>query len=85
MKNDSLSWWELFSSGDGPAPFLIILGLITILGLLLWWAIKRFRKTYRWYLTRGDDEEKMEEELVLKQSIGEEYLSGGDEDQDSQG
>jgi len=77
--NDGLSWWEINLSGSGA--LLKILGLITILALLLWWAIKQFKRIYRWYLTRGDDEERMQEELELQETIGEEYLDSGDEDE----
>lgn len=75
-----MSWFDLASGQGGTGPFLIILGLITLLLVLLWWAIRRFRRTYRWYLTRGNDEEDMSRELEMRQSIAEEYLEGGEDD-----
>lgn len=58
------SWW----------PTMITAGALILLVLVLWWVVKRFRKTYRWYLNRGQDEEKMEEELDMKETLVDQYL-----------
>lgn len=70
-------WLGQTVSMDDWSGWLVVLGLLTVLVLLLLWAVRRLRRTYRWYLNQGDDEEKLEEELEFRRSLSEEYFESG--------